>query len=151
MPQSLSQVYVHIVFSTKNRYPFLADTDIRNEMHSYLGGTCNNLDCSVILVGGVSDHVHILSKLSRNISTAKLLGEIKRSSSKWIKTKNRILTKFGWQNGYGVFSICRSEIEKVKNYILNQEEHHKKISFQDEYRKFMKDYEIEYDERYVWD
>ena len=151
MPQSLAQVIIHIAFSTRNRAPFLSDTDIRKEMHSYLGGTCNNFDCPVIIVGGASDHVHILLKISRNISIAKLVGEIKRSSSKWIKTKGRMLTKFFWQNGYGVFSVGRSEIERVKNYILNQDEHHKKRSFQDEYRKFLKDYEIEFDEKYVWD
>ena len=151
MPQSLAQVIIHIVFSTKNRDPFLSDDDIRKEMHSYLGGTCNNLDCQVIVIGGVSDHVHILLKFSRNISIAKLVGEIKRSSSKWIKTKGGMLTKFSWQNGYGVFSVGRSEIERVKSYILNQEEHHRKRSFQDEYRKFLREYEIEYDEKYVWD
>ena len=151
MPQSLAQVIIHIVFSTKNRDPFLSDDDIRKEMHSYLGGTCNNLDCPVIVIGGVSDHVHILLKFSRNISIAKLVGEIKRSSSKWIKTKGGMLTKFSWQNGYGVFSVGRSEIERVKSYILNQEEHHRKRSFQDEYRKFLREYEIEYDEKYVWD
>ena len=151
MPQSLAQVIIHIVFSTKNRDPFLSDDDIRKEMHSYLGGTCNNLDCPVIVIGGVSDHVHIILKFSRNISIAKLVGEIKRSSSKWIKTKGGMLTKFSWQNGYGVFSVGRSEIERVKSYILNQEEHHRKRSFQDEYRKFLREYEIEYDEKYVWD
>ena len=151
MPQSLAQVIIHIVFSTKNRDPFLSDDDIRKEMHSYLGGSCNNLDCPVIVIGGVSDHVHIILKFSRNISIAKLVGEIKRSSSKWIKTKGGMLTKFSWQNGYGVFSVGRSEIERVKSYILNQEEHHRKRSFQDEYRKFLREYEIEYDEKYVWD
>ena len=151
MPQSLAQVIIHIVFSTKNRDPFLSDDDIRKEMHSYLGGTCNNLDCPVIVIGGVSDHVHIILKFSRNISIAKLVGEIKRSSSKWIKTKGGTLTKFSWQNGYGVFSVGRSEIERVKSYILNQEEHHRKRSFQDEYREFLREYEIEYDEKYVWD
>ena len=151
MPQSLAQVIIHIVFSTKNRDPFLSDADIRKEMHSYLGGTCNKLDCPVIVAGGVSDHVHILLKFSRNISIAKLVGEIKRSSSKWIKTKGGMLTKFSWQNGYGVFSVGSSEIERVKSYILNQEEHHRKRSFQDEYRKFLREYEIEYDEKYVWD
>ncbi len=151
MPQSLAQVIIHLVFSTKNRYPFLADTNIRKEMHSYLGGTCNNLDCPVIAVGGISDHVHILTKISRNISIAKMAGEIKRGSSKWIKTKANILTKFSWQNGYGVFSVGRSEIERVKTYILNQEERHRKASFQDEYRKFLIEYDIKYDEKYVWD
>ncbi len=151
MPQSLAKVIIHIIYSTKNRYPFLANTDIRNEMHAYLGGACNNLKCPVITVGGVADHIHILCKLSRNISPAKLVGEIKRESSKWIKTKSRILSKFAWQNGYGVFSVGKSEVDKVRTYILNQEEHHKKKSFQDEYRAFLKAYEIEFDEQYIWD
>jgi putative transposase len=99
MSQSLANLLVRIIFSTKNRYPFFTNRDIRSEMHAYLGGTCNNLDCLVLIVGGISDHVHILSKLSKNISVAKLIGEIKRESSKWIKTKGRILEKFAWQNG----------------------------------------------------
>lgn len=151
MPQSLSNILVHIIFSTKNRYPFLSDKDIRNEMHAYLGGTCNNLDCQVIVVGGTSDHIHILSKLSKNISAAKLIGDIKRESSKWVKTKGGMLQKFAWQNGYGVFSVGKSETDKVRAYILNQAEHHRKKNFQDEFRQFMEAYEIEYDERYSWD
>lgn len=151
MPQSLAKIFVHIIFSTKSRYPFLSDKNIRKEMHSYLGGTCNNLNCPVIIVGGVADHVHVLCKVSRNISIAKLVGDIKRGTSKWIKTKNRILSKFAWQNGYGAFSIGNSEVISVKNYISTQEEHHRQKSFQDEYRLFMKEYEIDYDERYIWD
>ena len=151
MPQSLANVLVHIVFTTKSRYPFLADKDIRNEMHAYLGGTCNELDCRVLTVGGVADHVHILCALTRNLSLAKIVGEIKRGSSKWIKTKGKMLTQFAWQNGYGAFSVGQTEVERVRTYIAGQEEHHRKRSFQDEYRSFLKDYGIEYDERYVWD
>ncbi len=151
MPQSLDNVLIHIVFSTKNRNPFLSDPKMRKEMHAYLGGTCNNLDCRVIIVGGVADHIHILCKLSRNISIAKLVAEIKRTSSKWIKGKGTMLSKFAWQNGYGVFSVGKSEIERLKIYIANQDEHHKKKRFQDEYRLFLKKYEMEYDERFVWD
>jgi putative transposase len=151
MPQSLDNILIHIVFSTKNRYPFLADKQIRNEMHAYLGGACNNLGCKVILVGGVADHAHIFCKLSRNITSAKLVGDIKRESSKWVKSKGKMLNKFAWQNGYGVFSVGKSEVERLKNYISNQEEHHRKKNFQDEYREFLNKYGIEYDERYVWD
>ena len=151
MPQSLAQVYVHIVFATKIRYPSLSEKNIRYEMHAYLGGTCNNMDCRIIAVGGFTDHVHILCKLTRNLSIAKVVGEIKRSSSKWIKTKGSIYKKFAWQNGYGVFSIGRTEVDIVKKYIEEQEEHHRKKSFQDEYREFLKTYDVEYDERYVWD
>jgi putative transposase len=151
MPQSLAKVVVHIVFSTKNRSPFLSDRVVRKEMHAYLGGTCNNLDCPVLTVGGFADHVHILCALSRNVSIAKLVGDIKRGSSKWIKTKGRMLTKFAWQNGYGVFSVGEAEIERVRQYIVGQEDHHKKKTFQDKYRSFLKEYGVNYDERYVWD
>lgn len=151
MPQSLSKVYIHIIFSTKNRYPYLSDKQIRKELHSYLGGTLKELDCPVLTTGGVADHVHVLCMLSKNLSIAKIIGDIKRSSSKWIKTKSGLLSKFAWQNGYGIFSIGQSELERVKAYILNQEEHHRKKSFQDELRAFFKKYEVEYDEKYVWD
>jgi putative transposase len=151
MPQSLARILVHIVFSTKNRYPFLTDTSIRSEMHAYLGGTCNELECQVLTVGGVADHVHILCALSRNLSIAKLVCDIKRSSSKWIKTKGRMLTKFGWQNGYGVFSVGQSDVERVRQYIVGQEEHHRKRTFQGEYRVFLEEHEVTYDERYIWD
>jgi putative transposase len=151
MPQSLARVLLHFVFSTKNRYPFLADKNIRNELHAYLGGTCNELECPVLIVGGAADHVHVLCAISRNLSIAKVVGEIKRGSSKWIKTKGRMLKKFAWQNGYGVFSVGQSEVERVRQYIEAQEEHHKKKTFQDEYRSFLKEYGVSYDERYVWD
>jgi REP element-mobilizing transposase RayT len=151
MPQSLANVLVHIVFSTKRRYAFLTDKHVRDEMHSYLGGTCNELKCQVLTVGGVADHVHILCVLSRNITIAKLVGDVKRSSSKWIKSKGRMLTKFAWQNGYGVFSVAQSDVDRVREYIAGQEEHHRKKTFQDEYRSFLKEYGIDYDERYVWD
>lgn len=120
-------------------------------MHTYLGGTCNKLQCPVLTIGGVADHVDILCALSRNLSIAKVVGELKHGSSKWIKTKGRILTKFAWQNGYGAFSVAPSEVERVRRYIAAQEEHHKKRTFQEEYRAFLEEFGIEYDERYVWD
>jgi REP element-mobilizing transposase RayT len=120
-------------------------------MHAYLGGTCNELDCPVLKVGGVADHVHILCVLSRNLSLAKLVGDIKRSSSKWIKTKGNLLMKFAWQNGYGVFSVGQAEVDRVRVYVARQEEHHRNRSFQDEYRALLKEYGMEYDEQYVWD
>jgi REP element-mobilizing transposase RayT len=151
MPQSLTKLYVHIVFSTKDRFPFLNDKRIRNEMHSYLGGICNSLESPPLIIGGISEHVHILCQQSKNRAISKVIGEIKRVSSIWSKTKGGILTKFQWQNGYGAFSIGRSEIEIVRRYIENQEDHHGKKSFQDEFREFLKEFEMEYDERYVWD
>jgi putative transposase len=151
MPQSLAKVFVHIIFSTKHRQPFLVDKNVRSEMHAYLGGTCNALGSTVVTVGGFTDHVHILCLLSRNLSLAKFVGDLKRGSSKWIKTKGRQLTKFAWQNGYGAFSVSQSDIERVKEYVAGQEDHHRKKTFQDEYRIFLTEYELEYDERYVWD
>jgi len=150
MPQSLVKNYIHITFSTKNRYPFI-DECIKDELFSYLGGICKNLECNPIIVGGYKNHVHILCLLSRKIALMKLIEEVKTYSSKWIKTKGQKYQKFYWQNGYGGFSINESQVDYVKAYILKQEGHHKKISFRDEYRNFLKEYDIEYDERYVWD
>ena len=151
MPQSLAKIFVHTVFSTKDRRPFLRDRALREELHRYLGGILTNLDCQPIIVGGVEDHVHILPALSRTCTAAKMVKEVKRGSSLWIKTRNADLHGFAWQNGYGIFSIGFSQIESVRNYIARQEEHHRKISFQDEFRQLLKRYEIEFDERYVWD
>ena len=150
MPQSLARILVHFVFSTKYRHPFLAEKNIRNEMHAYLGGVCKGVGCPVLIVGGVADHVHIFSLLTRTLSVADVMGEIKRESSKWIKSKGQMLTKFAWQNGYGAFSVGQSEVERVRTYIAGQEEHHRKKTFQDEYRAFLEEYGVEYDERYIW-
>ncbi len=151
MAQSLAEILVQIVFSTKNRFPFLTEKEIREEMHAYLGGICRNLGCPALIVGGVADHSHILCRLNRTLSVADFVGEVKRESSKWVKTKGNILTKFGWQNGYGAFSVEQSEVERVKAYIRDQERHHRTKTFQEEYRTFLKVYGIEFDERYVWD
>ena len=151
MPQSLAKILVHTVFSTKDRRPFLRDKTLREELHRYLGGILTNLDCQPIIVGGVEDHVHILSALSRTCEAAEMVKEVKRGSSLWLKTKSPDLQDFAWQNGYGIFSIGFSQVETVRNYIAGQEEHHRKVSFQDELREFLKRYEIQFDERYVWD
>ena len=151
MPQSLAKILVHTVFSTKERRPFLRDRALRDEMHRYLGGILSNLKCQPIIIGGVEDHVHILSTLARICSAAEMVKEVKRGSSIWIKTKSPSLHDFCWQNGYGIFSIGFSQIPDVNLYIANQEEHHRHMSFQDEYRKLLERYQIEYDERYVWD
>ena len=116
-----------------------------------MGGILTNHDCQPISIGGVEDHVHILSMLSRTCEAAEMVKEVKRSSSLWLKTKNPDLSDFAWQNGYGIFSIGQSQVETVQDYIAGQEEHHRKVSFQDEFREFLRRYEIEFDERYVWD
>ena len=150
MGQSLVKNYIHIVFSTKYREP-LIHPPIEAELHSYLGGICNKLDCQVIKVGGYTDHIHILCMLSKKIALMKLLEELKSHSSKWIKTKGDKYHNFYWQNGYGAFSVKLSEINTVVAYITNQHEHHSKQTFRDEYRSFLERYNIEYDEKYVWD
>ena len=149
MPQSLVKTFIHIVFSTKHRQPLIS-RPFENEIHSYLGGTCKRLDCIPIIVGGHTDHVHILCLLSKKISLVGLMTELKANSSKRIKTKDGSLKNFYWQDGYGAFSVNPSEVDIVKSYIKNQHEHHRKKSFQDEYRIFLTKYNIDYDERYVW-
>jgi putative transposase len=145
MPQSLAKILVHTVFSTKNRRPFLRDKSLRTELHRYLGGILVNLDCQPLIIGGVEDHVHILSTLSRTCEAAEMVKEVKRGSSLWLKTRSPNLRDFAWQNGYGIFSIGFSQIEGVKDYITGQEEHHRRISFQDEFRQFLVMYEIGFD------
>lgn len=150
MGQSLVKNYMHIVFSTKHRQP-LIQARYEAELHSYLGGICNNLECQPIKIGGYTDHVHILCMLSKKIALMKLVEEVKSHSSKWIKTLDESLQSFYWQDGYGAFSVNPSETGRVIHYIGNQHEHHNKQSFQDEYRGILKKYQQEYDERYVWD
>jgi putative transposase len=151
MSQSLSKIWTHLVFSTKHRYPFLSDETVRHDLHSYLAKTLKENQCPTLLVGGVSDHVHCLFVLSKNHSIASIVWAIKRSSSKWVKTQAAGLRKFHWQEGYGAFSVSQSHIDQVQKYILNQETHHRKKTFQDEFREFLKKYEVDFDERYVWD
>lgn len=151
MPQSLAQIYLHTVFSTKHRQPFLKDHDFRARVHAYLAGTCKNLDCPALIVGGVEDHVHLLCRFGKTIEVATFIRELKRESSKWIKTENPRLSDFYWQAGYGAFSISPSHVEALKKYVANQEEHHRRVSYQDEFRRLCKKYGIQLDERYAWD
>jgi len=150
MPQSVTKIWIHVVFSTKNRWPFLDTPEIRDEMFAYLGGACAKMNAPTIIVGGVADHVHILCQLGKN-SVSTLLGGIKKTSSKWIKGKGGALSKFYWQNGYGAFSIGQSQLPAVKNYIQTQEIHHQKEGFKDEFRKLLKLYDVQYDEEFIWD
>jgi REP element-mobilizing transposase RayT len=151
MPQSLAQIYLHLVFSTKGRQPFLADHAIREQLHAYLSGACRNLDSSSLEIGGVEDHVHILCRHSRNHSVAELVRDLKRESSKWLKLQASRLRDFQWQGGYGAFSVSPTHIAPLRRYIADQESHHRKESFQDEFRRLLKKYNLDYDERYVWD
>jgi putative transposase len=151
MPQSLAQILVHTVFSTKERRPFLREGALPQELHHYLGGILKRLDCQPIIVGGIEDHVHLLASLSRTCQAAEMVKEVKRGSSLWLKERDARLRDFAWQNGYGMFSIGFSQIEPLRGYIAGQEEHHRQVSFQDEFRRLLQRYQIAYDERYVWD
>jgi REP element-mobilizing transposase RayT len=150
MSQSLSKVYVHITFSTKKRQN-LIDDNIKTQLFDYLGGICKGMECNPVQVGGCKNHVHILCLLSKKYTQIKLLEELKKQSSKWIKTKETKYHNFYWQDGYGIFSVNPSEVDVVANYIRNQEEHHRKKSFEEELRAFLKKYKVDYDERYLWD
>ena len=150
MPQSLAKIYVHIIFATKGRSPYLSD-GIRPELHAYMAKVLKECDSPPVIIGSVEDHVHILCALSKNFPVSKVVEEVKKSSSKWMKTKGKLLDNFHWQNGYGAFSVSPSKLEDVKSYIRSQEDHHRRISFQEEFRRFLEQYKVDYDERYVWD
>jgi len=150
MPQSLSYLLIHIVFSTKDRAPIL-NASILPDLHAYLATVARNADCECYRVGGVADHVHLAIRISRTITMAQLVEELKTSSSKWLKTQSPTLARFVWQRGYGAFSVGPSDLEALRNYIDTQEEHHRTHTFQEEYRAFLKRYGVEFDERYVWD
>ena len=150
MPQSLSAVYIHLVFSTKHRQPFLRDEILRKELHSFLGGTSKTLGCPPLIVGGVEDHIHLLARFGRTITQAEWIKELKRVSNLWLR-ENSGIANFEWQGGYADFSVSQSNLEQVKTYIANQEEHHRKQSFQDEVRSLLTKHEMDWDERYIWD
>jgi putative transposase len=150
MSQSLTKNYIHIVFSTKHREPLIFPP-YEDQLHSYLGGICKNLECQPIKIGGYTDHIHILCMLSKKIALMTLVENVKRQSSKWIKTRDESLERFYWQDGYGAFSVSPGHVERVTAYIANQHKHHENKSFKDEYRKILTRYKADYDERYVWD
>lgn len=148
MPQSLASLNLHIVFSTKDRLPFLAERDLREQMHAYLGGIAKNKGCQPLGIGGVEDHVHILVGLSRSITVADLIRDLKSNSSSWGK---KGVPAFSWQSGYGAFTFGSRDLERERLYVRNQEQHHSKHSFQDEFREFLRESGLEWDEKYVWD
>jgi REP element-mobilizing transposase RayT len=150
MSQTLSQVILHVVFSTKDRRPWL-DLAVRPRMHAYLATVCRDCDCEAYRVGGADDHVHIAARLARTISQADLLQNIKKTSPAWIKRQGRQYSAFFWQGGYGDFSIGWSQLEELVRYIERQEQHHRTQSFQEEYRNLLEKYRVGFDERYVWD
>jgi putative transposase len=150
MPQSLSSILIHLIFSTKNREPFITPA-VEPELHPYMASIFRALKSPSLAIDGTPDHLHILFALSRTIKIADLVEEVKTDSSKWIKTKGPEFRNFHWQKGYGAFSIGQSQVPILKRYIARQKPHHQRVTFQDEYRKFLRSYGIDYDERYVWD
>ena len=150
MPQSLARILVHLIFSTKNREPFLRD-DVRPELHKYISTILNALDSPVISIASMPDHVHLLFPLSKNEPLIRIVEEVKKRSSKWVKTKGAAYGKFAWQSGYGAFSVSPSRLREAEAYLENQPEHHRVRTFQEEFREFLKRHNILYDERHLWD
>ena len=150
MPQSLSVLYAHLIFSTQNRKRWLDET-IRERIHPYLAGIARDMGCPFVVVGGIDDHVHILLQQPKQHTTPKLVEDIKRRSSKWIKTQGDEYRDFCWQRGYAIFSVGPLRVPAVEAYVRTQPDHHKRMTFQDEYRKFLRKYEVDTNEQYAWD
>jgi len=150
MGQSLAQNYIHIIFSVKNRKPLIHES-IEQELFQYIGGLCKNLESTPLEVGGYKNHIHILCILSKKLPLATLIQKVKSKSSKWIKPKGPEYKNFYWQNGYGAFSISSSKVESFRSYIKKQKEHHQNMSFEEEYKDMLKENNVEFDARYIWD
>ena len=150
MAQSLARLHVHIVFSTRERQALLHER-VRGALHAYLAKVLQNLGCRPVLINSVEDHVHLLVDLARTVSVSEALEEIKKWSSKWIKTQGAEFAGFAWQGGYGAFAVSESKLEAVRAYIANQREHHRSEAFQDEYRTLLGEEGVAYDEQYLWD
>lgn len=150
MSQSLADIILHLVFSTKERRLWIKP-DIEEELYQYICGICRNLDSPAIKVNGVEDHVHVLLQLGKGIPISKLISEIKSNSSRWIKTKGDYYHEFAWQGGYGVFSVSRLGLEGAKKYLSSQKEHHKTVTFKEEFLAMLQRAEIPHDEKYLWD
>lgn len=150
MAQTIFSCYFHIIFSTKNRVKVISP-EVEKEIYAFIGAICKRYGSVLLSAGGASDHIHLLISVGKNHLVPSLVGDIKRSSSKWLKTKGGLMTKFGWQDGYSAFSVGYLQLDKVKQYILNQREHHAKKIFEDEMRGFYKKYQIDFDEKFIWD
>ena len=150
MSQSLTKLYAHLVFSTKERCPFI-DDEIRERLFAYLATIVRSIDSAYVVVGGVTDHVHILFDMGKMHAPVEFVEQVIRESSKFVKTLGARYKGFYWQRGYGMFSVCPAHLADAEQYVWGQDEHHRKKTFQDEYREFLQRYGIEFDERYVWD
>lgn len=150
MPQSLARLHVHLVFSTKNREPLITDS-VRNPLHAYMATVLGNLGCHPVVINSVDDHIHLLFDLARTVAISQAVEDVKKSSSKWIKEQESGSGKFAWQSGYGAFAVSESNVGEVREYITNQQEHHRKKTFKEEYRQFLVRHRIPFDEKYVCD
>ena len=150
MPQSLARLHVHLVFSTKNREPFITDA-VRASLHAYMATVLRNSGCPAVLINSAVDHMHILFELGRTVAVSAAVEEVKTSSSKWLKTQGPEFSRFAWQTGYGAFSVSESNVAAVRDYIANQAEHHRVKSFQEEYRAFLTKHGVVFNERFMWD
>lgn len=150
MPQSLARLHIHLIYSTKNR-ELLITGEIRETLHAYTATVLQNLGCASVLINSVEDHIHLLFDLARTVAVSQVVEDVKKSSSKWIKTQAPEFATFAWQTGYGAFAVSESNVEVVRRYIANQREHHRKKTFQEEYRAFLTRHNVSFDERYVWD
>jgi REP element-mobilizing transposase RayT len=148
MPQSLANILIHVIWSTKERRPLISDA-VRVGLHGYMAGILKNLESPALIINSVADHVHVFCQLSKNLAACKLVEEVKKSSSKWMKEQG--VLNFAWQNGYGVFSVSQSNADAVRKYIEGQAEHHHQRDFKEEFREFCQRYNVPLDERYVWD
>lgn len=151
MPQSLSAVYVHLVFSTKDRRPWLRGPELREALHAYLGGISKRLESAPIRIGGPDDHVHLLARFGRTMTQADWVKELKRASNLWLQEQGPQHADFQWQSGYAMFSVSASSLQRVVDYIERQEEHHHRMTFQEELRAMLRKHGVEFDERYLWD
>ncbi len=148
--QSLANLHIHVVFSTKQRAPLITD-EVRPALQAYMATILQDIDCPAAIINSIADHVHILCELARTIAVSKVVETVKAASSRWIKMQGNTYAGFAWQSGYGAFSVSESQVETVRHYIANQAEHHRKFTFQDEYRHFLQRHRIAFDEHHVWD
>lgn len=151
MPQSLADIWIHLIFSTKHRQPWLEDERIREELFRYMSSICTQMDSIPRIVGGVADHAHLLFRQSKNHPLAKIIKSVKGDSSIWIKKRWPGFHEFYWQRGYGAFSVSPRHVDVVEKYIARQEEHHRDMGYQDEFRFFLNRHQIPYEERFLWD
>lgn len=147
MAHTYTDLLAHVIFSTKDRQP-LINTDFKPRLHAYMHGIVKDLGGKALIIGGIADHIHLLVNLPTTVTMSEAMRVVKANSSKWAHEEGH--RHFAWQSGYGAFSVSRSNVEAVYNYIANQEQHHRVMTFQDEYVMFLEKHGIEYDERYLW-